>query len=71
MQVIQGANVNLQRHATLVSIHRVIIDYTPPDTIHMHVYGQTRVIGIIISFVQLAEMRNNSLKILKAGGRGG
>lgn len=65
MQVTQDADVNMQRHAVLVSIYRVITDYTPPDTIHMHVCGQTRVIGIIISFVQLAGMRNNSSKTLK------
>lgn len=61
----RGTDVNLQIHATLVIMHRVIIDYVPPDTINMHVYGQTRVIGIIISLVQPAEMKNNSSKTSK------
>lgn len=39
MQAIRSADVNLQIHVKLASIHRVI-DYIPSDTIPLHFYGQ-------------------------------
>lgn len=52
---IRNSEINLQLDANR-SIHRVIINFIPPDAINLYFHRGTRIICSIISFLQLREL---------------